>query len=111
MRPPLANTTAQKGCGFSKITFTVWGSIFSTLETSANPGRVEAAVPGSRANCQLKTTSSAVNGVPSCQVTFFLSFHSTQRPSFAMPPFLGVGNSSASTGAKVPSPCGAASGS
>ena len=68
-------------------------------------------MPGSMANCQLKTTSSAVKGAPSCQVTFFLSRHSTQRPSFAMPPFLSVGNSSASTGAKVPSPCGAARGS
>ena len=42
-----------------------------------------AAVAGSAAYSQLKTTSSAVNGLPSCQCTFFLRFHTTQVPSLA----------------------------
>jgi hypothetical protein len=35
---------------------------------------VVAAVAGSDANSQVNTTSSAVNGFPSCHWTFFLSF-------------------------------------
>jgi len=97
MRPPLANTTAQKGCGFSKITFTVYGSIFSTFETSRNPGRVEAAVPGSRANCSVKTTSSAVKACHRAS-DVLLSFHSTQRTVLRDAAVLSVGSSSRARG-------------
>src|SRR2546426_6363639 len=42
-----------------------------------------AAVAGSVTYSQLKTTSSAVKGLPSCQTTFFLSRQVTDIPSFA----------------------------
>ena len=64
---------------------------------------VRAAVLGSRTNSQLNTTSSAVNGLPSCQVTPFLSFQVTDLPSLATPPFCTVGISAASTGNRLPS--------
>src|SRR5258708_39458364 len=63
-----------------------------------------AAVAGSAAYSQVKTTSSAVSGLPSCQETFFFSFHVTERPSFATPPFLRLGISAASRATGVPSP-------
>ena len=46
-----------------------------------------AAVAGSAAYSQLKTTSSAVNGLPSCQLTPCFSFQVTDMPSAARPPF------------------------
>ncbi len=45
------------------------------------------AVAGSATYSQVKTQSSAVNGLPSCQVTPFFSFHVTDLPSLATPPF------------------------
>src|SRR6267142_2831839 len=48
---------------------------------------VVAAVAGSAAYSQLKTMSSAVNGLPSCQTTFFFSFQVIDLPSFATAPF------------------------
>ena len=56
------------------------------------------AVAGSLAYSQLKTASSAVNGLPSCQVTPCFSFHVTDLPSAAMPPFSLVGITAASLG-------------
>ena len=47
---------------------------------------VVAAVAGSFAYSQLKTTSSAVNGLPSCQVTPCFSFQVTDLPSAARVP-------------------------
>ena len=70
-----------------------------------------AAVAGSIANSQLKITSSAVNGAPSCHSTLRLSRHVTHWPSLASVPALREGSSSARTGTKVPSAAGAASGS
>ncbi len=64
---------------------------------------VRAAVFGSFTNSQLKTTSAEVNGLPSCQVTPFLSFHVTDRPSLLTPPFWTDGTSAASTGKRLPS--------
>jgi hypothetical protein len=58
---------------------------------------------GSVAYCQLKTTSSAVNGWPSCHCTFFFSFQVVDRPSAAMPPLARLGISAASTGTITPS--------
>jgi len=69
------------------------------------------ALAGSAAYSQLKTTSSAVNGLPSCHCTFFLSFQVTDRPSFATAPFCRLGTSAASTGTKLPSGSQTASGS
>src|SRR5262249_952434 len=71
---------------------------------------VTAAVAGSAAYSQLNTTSSAVNGVPSCQLAD-LSFHVTDMPSAAMPPFWRLGISAASTGKSSPSGPHPASGS
>jgi hypothetical protein len=68
-------------------------------------------VAGSRMNCQLKTTSSAVKGWPSCQVTPRLSFQVTERPSADRPPFSRVGISAASCGIRLPSKSQPASGS
>jgi hypothetical protein len=72
---------------------------------------VVAAVAGLRANSQLKTTSSAVNGLPSCHVTSRLSFHTTVLPSAATPPLARVGISAASTGTIFPSASKTTSGS
>ena len=58
---------------------------------------VVAAVAGSMAYCQLKTTSSAVKGAPSCQVTPFFSFQMTDLPSAATPPFSRLGISPETT--------------
>ena len=70
-----------------------------------------AAVAGSAAYSQLKTTSSAVKGFPSCHWTPFFSRQVTERPSRATPPFWTLGSSSASTGTRLPSGSKAASGS
>ena len=66
---------------------------------------------GSDAYCQLKTTSSAVNGLPSCHCTPRLSFQVTDLPSAASPPFSRLGISAASTGKRSPSGSQRASGS
>ena len=54
-------------------------------------------------NVTLQTTSSALNGTPSCQVTFFLSFQVVDSPSGAIPPLARVGISAARTGTGTPS--------
>ena len=66
---------------------------------------------GSVAYSQLKTTSSAVKGFPSCHWTFFFSFHVTDVPSLEMPPFATVGISAARFGVRLPSGSNDASGS
>jgi hypothetical protein len=96
--------------GLSKTTRTVWLSTFTNCMSSNTP-RVVAAVAGSRAYSALKTTSSAVNGVPSCQVTPRLSFQVTLLPSAATPPLARLGISAASTGCSSPSASQRASGS
>ena len=70
-----------------------------------------AAVAGSAAYSQLKTTSSAVKGLPSCHATFFLSRQVTERPSLLSPPFWALGISAARMGTRLPSGSKAASGS
>src|SRR5438445_629043 len=64
---------------------------------------VTAAVAGSAAYSQLNTTSSAVNGLPSCQRTFGLSFQVTDRPSRDRPSFSVSGISAANIGSRLPS--------
>ena len=64
---------------------------------------VKAAVVGSVAYWKLKTTSSAVKGLPSAQVTPRLSFQVVLRPSAATPPLSRVGISAASTGTRLAS--------
>ncbi len=70
-----------------------------------------AAVAGSAAYSQLKTQSSAVNGLPSCHATFFLRCQVTDLPSLATPPFCAVGTSAARIGTRFPSGSHEASGS
>jgi hypothetical protein len=61
------------------------------------------AVAGSEQYSHVKTQSSAVKGLPSCQLTPRLSFHVTDLPSRASPPFCTVGISAARLGARLPS--------
>src|SRR5882672_9402788 len=77
----------QKGLGDLNVSFTVWLSILSILAISRYWPIVTAAVPVSMTYSQLKTTSSAVKGLPSCHATFFFRRQVTDRPSFATPPF------------------------
>ena len=70
-----------------------------------------AAVAGSETYSQLKTTSSAVKGLPSCHVTPRLSRHTTQVPSLARPPLSTLGTSAARAGTMLPSGSKPASGS
>ena len=70
-----------------------------------------AAVAGSVAYSQLNTTSSAVNGLPSCHLTPGLSFQVTDLASAARPPFWIEGISAARIGLRWPSISQLASGS
>ena len=70
-----------------------------------------AAVAGLRAYSQVKTQSSAVNGLPSCQVTPFFSFQVTDLPSAARVPSSRPGIDSARMGLRLPSASQPASGS
>ena len=94
---------AQKGVGFLKTILTVWLSSVSIRSMSRYEPCVVAAVAGSMTYSQLKMTSSAVNGLPSCQTTFFLSRQVTDVPSFATWPFWRLGTSAASIGTRLPS--------
>ncbi len=94
--------SAQYGVGLGKVTRTVWLSTFSAL-MSLYVAIQAAAVAGSAAYSQLNTTSSAVNGLPSCHCTPFLSFQVTVLPSFESPPFCRLGTSVARMGARLPS--------
>src|SRR5262245_35812727 len=105
------NEIAQNGVGFLKAIFTVWLSTLSIWLMSLYAPTVTAAVAGSDAYSQLNTTSSAVNGLPSCHWTFFFSFQVTDKPSLATPPFCCVGTSAARTGTRLPSGSNEASGS
>src|SRR2546428_2821789 len=93
----------QKGVGDLNTSFTVWLSSLSILVMSRYWPMVTAAVAGSITYSQLKTTSSAVKGLPSCHTTFFLSRHVTDRPSLATRPFWRLGASAARTGRMLPS--------
>src|SRR2546426_1804282 len=73
----------QNGVGALKVSLTVWVSTASARSIAWSPTTPGDPVAGSITYCQLKTTSSAVNGLPSCQVTPRLSRHVTDRPSRA----------------------------
>src|ERR1051326_8454547 len=96
------NGSAQNGVGLLNVILIVWLSTFSTLQSLYVPMLVDA-VAGSAQYSHVKTQSSAVNGLPSCQLTPFLSFHVTVRPSREPPPFCAVGISAARMGAMLPS--------
>jgi len=93
------------------VTATVSGSLASTLTTPSTIWVVLAAVFGSATYCQVKTTSSAVKGVPSDHLMPGLSFHVMLFWSLAIPPLSRVGISAASSATGLPSGPEAASGS
>ena len=95
--------SAQNGCGRAKPILIVWLSTLSIFAISRYEPSVTAAVAGSITNSHVKTTSSAVNGLPSCQVTPFLRRQVTEVPSFASKPLATDGISAASTGTRLPS--------
>src|SRR5439155_15583416 len=97
------NGDDQKGVGDLNTSFTVWLSSLSIRAMSRQFPLLTAAVAGSVTYSQLKTTSSAVKGLPSCQTTFFLSRQVTDIPSFATCPFCWLGTSAASIGTMFPS--------
>ena len=107
---PPTNGIAQNGVTLSKVIFTVWLSTASTFMSLYEPIDT-AAVAGSEAYCQLKTTSAEVKGLPSCQVTPRFSFHTTVLPSLDRPPFAAEGISAARFGIRLPSLSQLASGS
>src|SRR5437870_10904906 len=105
------NGADQKGVGDLNTIFTVWLSSLSIRAMSRYWPMLTAAVAGSATYSQLKTTSSAVKGLPSCHTTFFFSRQVTDRPSFATCPFSTLGTSVASIGTRLPSGSYDASGS
>ena len=112
MHPRPQNCVAQYGVGRLKTSRTVCASIRSTRSSFlGRPGPRGVAVAGSAAYSQLKTTSSAVKGLPSCQSTPGLSFQVTERLSRDTPPFWRLGISRARMGTRAPSGPNDASGS
>ena len=100
-----------KGWGRLKVTLTVVASTFSTFVTFGKAPEVTAAVAGSVAYSQLKTTSSAVNGFPSCHWTFRLSFQVTTCRPWRRRRSGPSGTSAARFGVRFPSGSKDASGS
>ena len=88
----------------------MWSSTFSTVR-SLQTAIVARRVAGSFTYSEVKTQSSAVKGLPSCQVTPFFSFQVTDLPSAARPPFSRLGISAARIGTRLPSLSQPASGS
>jgi hypothetical protein len=105
------NASAQNGVGRLKTTLTAWLSRRSTRSISRYDAIVHAEVAGSAAYSQLNTTSSAVNGLPSCQTTSLLRFQITHVPSRATPPLSTLGTCAARIGTTLPSGSKAPSGS
>src|SRR5262245_4819914 len=97
------NGSNGNGAGRLKVILAVWLSGLSIRAMSLYAPEVTAVEAGSATHSQVATTSSAVNGFPSCHVTFFLSFQVTDSPSFEIPPFWRVGTSAARTGSRLPS--------
>ncbi len=95
--------SAQKGWGRLNVILMAWLSTLSIRAISRYEPTVTAAVPGSDTNSHVKTTSSALNGLPSCHRTFFFRRQVTVVPSLARPPLATDGSSAASTGTRLPS--------
>jgi hypothetical protein len=93
------------------VILAVWLSGLSIRAMSLYAPEVTAVEAGSATHSHVATMSSAVNGFPSCHVTFFLSFQVTDWPSFEIPPFWRVGTSAARIGRRFPSGSNAHSGS
>src|SRR5207248_1080205 len=86
-------TRRRDGVGVLKTILMVWLSSLSMRAMSRYWPEAVAAVAESAEYSQLKTTSSAVNGLPSCHVAFFWSRQVTDRPSLATSPFCKLGTS------------------
>src|SRR5262249_39875070 len=109
--PTPQKPAAPDGGGGLEGSPTGGGSTSSARSVAWRPTTRGEPVAGSITYCQVKTTSSAVNGLPSCQVTPRLSRHVTDRPSRASRPLATVGTSSERTGMRLPSASYDASGS
>ena len=103
--------SGQNGVGRLNTSLTVCASSASTRSRSCTTPRRGEPVAGSDTYSQLNTTSSAMKGCPSCQVTPCFSYQVTDRPSFATPPLSTVGISRARIGISAPSASKEASGS
>src|ERR1700716_2088494 len=93
MMLPSPDTKIWYGHGFGSlnVTTTVIGSDATTLTTPSAICVSLAAVAGSATYCQVKTTSSAVKGVPSDHLTPGLSFQVMLFWSLETPPLARVG--------------------
>ena len=82
-------TKAENGSarGESKVTLTVCGSTASTAVMPSNLASCAQPPSGSMQYSAVKTTSSAVSGVPSDHFTSSARFQVTEVRSSAMPPF------------------------
>src|SRR5438128_388032 len=78
---------AHLGVGSVNTALIVWSSSLSIRRICSKAPRLVAAVAGSLMYSQVKITSSAVKGVPSCQTTPCLRRQIVQVPSGARPPF------------------------
>ena len=78
------------------------GPLTTMSLTSAWPMRVRALKPGALISSSVYLTSSAVKGVPSCQVTPSRSLTFQARPPSEMPPLASVGTSTARSGMRLP---------
>src|SRR5207253_7523571 len=83
----LLKALGQNGLGFLYPILTVCESSLSMRAMSRYAPLVVAAVAGSMMYSQVNTTSSAVNGLPSCHWTPFFTFTMIESPSRATPPF------------------------
>jgi hypothetical protein len=107
----LQKASAQNGVGPLNTSFTACSLRRSMRSMLRYDPAVVAVVAGSAAYSQVKMTSSAVNGWPSCHRTPGLSRQMTHVPSRATPPLSTLGTAVASTGTIVPSVAMSASGS
>src|SRR5262245_14312215 len=97
------NGSKGNGAGRLKVILAVWLSSLSIRTMSLYAPEVTAVEAGSATHSHVATTSSALNGFPSCQATPFFNRHVTDVPSFEIPPFWGVGTSAARIGRRFPS--------
>src|SRR3989441_13046419 len=91
----------QYGVGWVNVTFTVCESTASTRLTLRNTPTWGEAVAGSAAYSQLKTTSAAGKGLPSCHCTLRLRRQGTTVPSLDTPPVCRLGTPRPSAGGQL----------
>ncbi len=96
---PIAKNVAMNGAkGRLRWTTAVYLSGSSMRRIRSYPVRVWTLLLGFIAACHENTTSSALNGTPSCHVTPRRKWYVIVRPSREIPPLAGVGTVVASSG-------------